>query len=474
MKIQQICSVSQIQSFVDAKTETVPVGNFNESLKKLDLPFFETPVKLAEDFFLFLNNLPDKQKNKLIRNFYSSEKYFSKAFESANLPKELIYMAPAFSAMNRNATGDDGREGIWQLTHFQGILNGLTINRLVDERLNERLAIQSYISEIKESNELFGSVELAVFAHWFGRTRLQNAVYFADDSYYPDDLIKYLPQSVNEKIAAFQAMAVFLSNNRILETRGNLAQNSNPDTVQVFHRLHFKQISEVLNIPENELICLNPQYRFEIVSENEIPYSIALPAGYFDNFVRWQDSIFNALDSSLFEITVQKIEYPPTPTRQYLGEPVKDLEIEGKTKIKYRLKSGDVLGIIAEKYDVQVEDLKYWNNIVNERRIQAGNNIDIFVDDDQVDYYLNIDEIEDESSASNNFVEQLRQPNSMKILEDLKNRPKVEYVVKSGESPYTIAKKFKGVSPDNILLWNNIDNARKIQVGQKLMIYLKE
>ncbi|MEZ5107187.1 MAG: LysM domain-containing protein [Draconibacterium sp.] len=40
--------------------------------------------------------------------------------------------------------------------------------------------------------------------------------------------------------------------------------------------------------------------------------------------------------------------------------------------MQYRLETGDVLGIVAEKYDVRVEDLKYWNNIINERRIQAG------------------------------------------------------------------------------------------------------
>ncbi len=175
------------------------------------------------------------------------------------------------------------------------------------------------------------------------------------------------------------------------------------------------------------------------------------------------------------KLRVQNIEYPPAPTRQYLGEPVKDLEIEGKTKIQYKLKTGDVLGIIAEKYDVRVEDLKYWNNITNERRIQAGRNLDIFVDDDKVDFYRNIDENEQEESAPDeNFVKQLKQSSTIKALEDLKNTPSVEYIVKSGESPYTIAKKFNGVTSDDILLWNHIDDARKIQVGQKLIIYLKE
>jgi len=44
------------------------------------------------------------------------------------------------------------------------------------------------------------------------------------------------------------------------------------------------------------------------------------------------------------------------------------------------------------------------------------------------------------------------------------------YTVKNGESPYIIAKKFPGVSADDILRWNNIKDPRKIKPGQKLKI----
>ena len=86
----------------------------------------------------------------------------------------------------------------------------------------------------------------------------------------------------------------------------------------------------------------------------------------------------------------QKVEYAPAPTRQYIGEKVKDLEIEGKVKIKYILQRGDVLGYIAEDYNVEVEDLKYWNNIYNERKIQAGQQLAIFVDENEADYYRSL------------------------------------------------------------------------------------
>lgn len=461
--------------FYFGKIEMLPVSNFSEEFKKLDLHLFASPVEQAEDFFSFLNNLPVKQKEQLIRYFYSDDNYFSKTIQSAGLPEELKYMAPALSAMNDFAAGEDNCAGIWQLTHFQGILNGLTINRFVDERFNEQRAVQGYVKEIKQNQELFGSVELAVIAQWFGRTKMQNALYFTERDKSLNKILEYFPETVTEKIAAFQAAAVFLNVNRMIEKPGASVRKVIPDTVNVTHQLHFKQVSEVLNIPEKQLAFLNPQYRFEIVPAGTEHYKLLLPKGFRNDFMIWQDSIYNALDSSIFEITAQKIEYPPAPGRQYLGEPVKDLEIEGKTKIQYRLKTGDVLGIIAEKYDVRVEDLKYWNNIANERRIQAGRNLDIFVDNDQLEYYRNIDKNEqEERSPTNNVVNQLQQVSALKVLEDLKQTPKVDYVVKSGESPYTIAKKFRGVTTEDILLWNNIDDARKIQVGQKLIIYLKE
>lgn len=462
-------------AFSQGKIVTNSVVNFPEEVEKLHLQIFGSPVVLAEDFFGFLNGLSVKQKEQLIRFFCADEKYFSETLKSAGLPGELKYMAPAFSAMNRDALGEEGRAGVWQLTYFQGILNGLNINRLVDERLNERLAIQAYTREIRQDEEIFGSPELAVLAQWYGKAKVKNAIYFAGGNSSLAKILEQLPGTVYEKIAAFQAVAVFLNVNHVKEKTELTRRKTVPDTVNVVRQLHFRQVSEVLNIPEKQLVFLNPQYRFEIVPANVKQFRMALPAGFRDDYAIWHDSIFHALDSTLFEVTTQKIEYPPAPNRQYLGEPVKDLVIEGKTKIKYRLKTGDVLGIIAEKYDVRVADLKYWNNIINERRIQAGKNLDIFVDDDKVEYYQNMEENEEEESKpSANMVEKLQQGASLKALEDLEKLPKVEYEVKSGESPYTIAKQFDGVTPEDILRWNKIDDARKIQVGQKLIIYIKE
>ena len=47
------------------------------------------------------------------------------------------------------------------------------------------------------------------------------------------------------------------------------------------------------------------------------------------------------------------------------------------------------------------------------------------------------------------------------------------YIVRRGDSLYTIAKQFAGVSDTDIKLLNNIKNARNLVVGQKLKIPVK-
>lgn len=463
--------------FYPGKFRFGKIENFKESYQKLNSPLFSETSELAANYFNFLNGLNTLQKQNFIRYFSFYEKDFETALKKAGLPIELKYLAPALSGLNRFANGFNQRAGIWQLTHFQAVLNGLTVSKMVDERLNEHLSTQAFTKVIKQNVPVFESNELAVLGYLFGNTKVKNAIAFAGENASTNKVLEYLPATANHYIAMFQATAVFLSVNRFKELADPLAKRIYPDTAKISRKLHFQPIAEVLGISEKELEFLNPQYHFFIVPGNERSFKLALPNNYRDDFVFLQDSILMATDSSLFELTTQVIEYPPAPNRQYLGEPVKNLEIEGKTKIKYRIKTGDVLGIIAEDFDVRVADLKYWNNISNERRIQAGKFLDIFVDDENAEYYASLGKSEKptkkaEVTKSVITVKQFQQNSTLPIFEELKEQPKVEHIVRNGESPYTIAKKYDGVTPEKILEWNNISDARKIQIGQKLTIYL--
>uniref|UniRef100_UPI0032164578 LysM peptidoglycan-binding domain-containing protein n=1 Tax=uncultured Draconibacterium sp. TaxID=1573823 RepID=UPI0032164578 len=420
-------------------------------------------------WFRYLNELPYTDKQNLVKGFSYYGVLLERELNAAGLPENLKYLAPVLSAMNTRAVGKNSRAGIWQLTHFQGILNGLQVNRLVDERLNPEMATKALVLQLQKNSTLFKSTELAVLAYLAGNTKLINVMRRCGENPTVNEVLQYMPE-VSETIAAFQAMAVFLRVNTFNPDSVPVL----PDLVEVNKQIHFRQVAGVLNIPETQLQFLNPQYPYSIVPGDEKSMTLRIPAEKRDEFTLLADSIYSTCDSTLFQVVAQKIEYPPAPNRQYVGEKVKDLEIEGKTKIKYTIKSGDVLGFIAEEYNVRVADLKYWNNIYNERRIQAGKSLDIFVDNEDADYYLGLQKKTEKPAPSKNIVAQLTGSSPIPVYQVPESSQKVEHVVKSGESPYVIAKKYTGVTPEAILEWNGITDARKIQIGQKLIIYLTQ
>jgi len=457
--------------FYPGKFKLNSIQNIQVEFQKLNLPFFSELNSQTEQFYQFLNELEIEDKQNLVRYFSFYENEFETVLKNEGLPVELKYLAPALSAMNTNAEGEFKKAGVWQLTHFQAVLNGIQINKLIDERFNISLSTVAAARQINQNLQQFESVDLAVAAFVFGNIKVRNAINFAEKR--GGDVTEFLPESFQETVAQFQAMAIFLNTNKFKNIVEPFAKKNIPDTVSINRQLHFQQIAKVLGISVNELQFLNPQLKFSIIPGNIKSTNLILPNGEWDDFVLWQDSIYNTYDSTLFQLVTQKIEYPPSPNRQYVHEPVKDLQIDGKTKIQYRLKTGDVLGIIAENYDVRVADLKYWNNIYNERKIQAGKNLDIFVDDDKADYYLSLANSQKKKKEDVSMVEQIQKNSTLKVLEDLNSAKKIEHIVKNGESPYIIAKKYDGVTPDDILEWNNIDDARKIQIGQKLIVYLR-
>lgn len=442
---------------------------FPEAFKKLEWRIFPQEQKNAKHYFLYLKSLSEEDQQNLLLQFAKYELLIEDELKKNNLPVELKFLPAALSFLNPKFVGNYGSAGLWRLTHMQAVLNGLNVSRLIDERVDVSLSTEAAIKLLKQNIGLFKSEELGVLAFVAGNTQLRNSFEKSDKSPNVQELLKVLPDEVSEKISLFQAFGVFFNEYKIQ----NKLFLQEPDTVEVTRQVHLNQVAGVLNIPLAKLIQLNPQYRYAILPGDQAACKLLLPAGKKNDFIFSLDSVYSVVDSSLFEIVAQNIEYPPAPNRQYLGEKVKDLEIEGKTKIKYTIKSGDVLGFIAEDYNVRVADLKYWNNIYNERRIQAGKQLDIFVDDDKAEYYKSLQAKSKAKSKPVNYAAKLTESAlpSYKIPETAK---KIQHTVKRGESPYVIAKKYTGVTPEAILEWNGITDARKIQIGQKLTIYLEQ
>ena len=118
-------------------------------------------------------------------------------------------------------------------------------------------------------------------------------------------------------------------------------------------------------------------------------------------------------------------------------------------RIRYRVRNGDYLGKIANRYGVRVSDIKKWNRLRN-NRLRIGQRLTI-------------------------YPKRLRVPKQKtSSKKSKKSQPKGEYTiytVKKGDSLWTIAKKFPKVSTEDLKKWNNIWGAKFIKPGTKLKIY---
>jgi membrane-bound lytic murein transglycosylase D len=117
-----------------------------------------------------------------------------------------------------------------------------------------------------------------------------------------------------------------------------------------------------------------------------------------------------------------------------------------QNKVIYVVKSGDVLGSIAQKHGTTVTNLKAWNNL-SSNTIKIGQKLDIYT----------------KSSA---FEKTIAQADNRNVVAG--DNPKT-YTVQPGDSLWLISKKLNGVTVDQIKKLNNL-NTNQIKPGQKLII----
>ena len=132
-----------------------------------------------------------------------------------------------------------------------------------------------------------------------------------------------------------------------------------------------------------------------------------------------------------------------------------------RAKLVYTVREGDVIGGIAMKFGVRLNDLKYWNGKTR-NLIRVGEKLVVYVPKDKVDYYKSKADTRYAGPASNNDAE----------VEPLNEGEYFYYTVKQGDNLWSIAKKFEGISNRDIMRWNGLSEkaVRKLKPGQKLKI----
>jgi membrane-bound lytic murein transglycosylase D len=99
----------------------------------------------------------------------------------------------------------------------------------------------------------------------------------------------------------------------------------------------------------------------------------------------------------------------------------------------YKVKYGDVLGLIAQRYKVRIDDLRKWNNLRG-NMIRTGQKLTIWVIPSQ------------RTQAS---------------LAPLSAPADKTYVVQQGDTLWDISKKFKGLTVEKLKTLNNLKDTHE-------------
>ncbi len=355
---------------------------------------------------------------------------FEQELDKHNLPLEIKYLAVVESALDPVAQSRVGAKGLWQFMFATGKMYGLEVNSYVDERADPEMATEAASKYLKSLYGSFNDWDLALAAYNSGPGNVSKAIRRSGGETNYWKIRKKLPRETAGYVPAFLAtMYIFeYAEEHGFKSTGPRHHQIATDTIQVKRLITLKQVAEVVNLPIEEVQFLNPSYKVGIIPYiKDKNYSLRLPVDKIGIFVANEEAIYVHVEEE-----IKKLE-KPLPT--YIEQP---------DRIRYRVRSGDYLGKIAERYGVGVSQIKKWNGL-------KSNNL-------KVGQRLTIYPRKPFAAKNETSVAKTTTKNNVKI-----------YTVKNGDSLWSISQKFPGVTVQKIKNWNDI-SSNHLKPGMKLKV----
>ncbi|QOD60022.1 LysM peptidoglycan-binding domain-containing protein [Polaribacter haliotis] len=363
---------------------------------------------------------------------------FEKHLDQYDIPLEMKYLAIVESTLDPTAKSRVGATGLWQFMYATGIQYKLKVSSYVDERqdpLKSTIAACKYLSDLFN---IFGDWDLALAAYNSGPGNVSKAIKRSGGYRNYWNIRPFLPRETAGYVPAFYATMYLFEYQKEHELIADAPQirHFETDTIHVKKTITFDQISETTGISSELIQLLNPSYKLDVipyvVGKN---YSLTLPRKNTFQFLDKEQEIY-----ALAENDASKRE---KPLPKYF---------EMDKRIRYKVRSGDFLGKIANKFGVRVSDLKRWNRLKTSR-LKIGQRLSVY-------------------PKKIAIAKSFSKKSSQKVASKNTKKGDFEtYTVKKGDSLWIISRKYKNVSIDQIKKWNNIWSVKSLKPGTKLKIY---
>ena len=282
---------------------------------------------------------------------------FEEMLDRSSLPLELKYLPIVESALNPEARSPAGARGLWQFMYYTAKAEGLRIDSYIDERKDPQRSTEAACNHLKKLYRIYDDWYLALAAYNAGGGNVNKAIRRSGGKTNYWEVRPFLPRETRNYVPNFLAVVYLMEYHAEygIVPRNILPGYVEMDSVHVEGPLRFDQIAALTLMSESELAVMNPMFRQKVIPGPGEKWAVRVP--------NESVAVFIAREAEMRLINPEL-----TPEIKYEPEP-----------IFYRVKSGDVLGTIAERHGVSVRKIKDWNGL-NSSNIRIGQRLIIHGD----------------------------------------------------------------------------------------------
>ena len=338
-------------------------------------------VREAIELYLF------KRRGLLSSMLSLADLYFPEievTLDKNGLPMELRYLVIVESALNPKAISPAGAAGLWQLMLPTGKIYGLSVNSLVDERMDPIKSTEAACRFLKDLYSIYRDWWLVLAAYNCGPGNVNRALKRAGVSKANFwDIYRYLPNETRRYIPLFIGAYFAMHYHREYGIfPRELGRPLATDYYTASHRVTFERIAELTGVDQETISAFNPQFRRGIIPGNNTPYPVRLPL----SAILKLDSVGEGVSSPELRVNLEgpsssarkgqqetqeeDDEEEVTTRRGRRGKQSKRSKREKGSKSQsshHRVHSGETLSSIARKYGVSVSELKRSNGLSSDR-----------------------------------------------------------------------------------------------------------
>ena len=469
---------------IEISTQRIETENHSEDLWQRirdDFGFPEMDDKLVRKHVKFYSERPEYFERTLKRaSLYLP--YIAQKVNSMGMPSEIALLPIVESAYNPRARSRAGAVGLWQFMPFTGKQYGLKQDWWYEGRRDVIASTTAALDYLSHLHSLFDNDwSLALAAYNAGENGIHRAIRKNQNqnksTRYSDLRLKqetrnFVPKliAVKKIIANPEAYGIDLP---------KLSSEPAFEVVQFNFQVDLAILAYRTRIPKYELEQLNPGLRRTVTPPGG-PHRILVPSDKYDRVVNWISDLhpakavvtaiyqvkrgdvlgtiaqrynvsvaaiksINSMNSDLIRIG-ELIRIPnPSSISQHAEFISQNNETGGQ--FIHQVQRGEVLGTIAQRYNVSVANLRTVNSL-NSNLIRVGQKLRIPIPN-------TIGQFASTPAAGYNLASGTRYVHKVRL----------------GESLWRIARIYQ-VNVTNLLIWNDIDSGIYIHPGQSIIVYI--